>query len=71
MRFTQYIDAETAEKLVMDYVNERAILDENKTDYKNFFEKESRKRENEEKYRDIRNDVDAEIIKNRKKNKRK
>lgn len=67
---SQYIDAETAEKLVIDYVNERAILDENKVDYKNFLEKETRKRENEEKYRDIRNDVDAEIVKNRK-NKRK
>lgn len=67
---SQYIDAETAEKLVIDYANERAILGENKIDYKNFFEKESRKRENEEKYRDIRNDVDAEIVKNRK-NKRK
>lgn len=64
---SQYIDAETAEKLVIDYVNERAILGENKIDYKNFFEKETRKRENEEKYRDIRNDVDAEIVKNRKK----
>ena len=63
---SQYIDAETAEKLVMDYVNERAILGENKIDYKNFLEKETRKRENEEKYRDIRNDVDAEIVKNRK-----
>lgn len=67
---SQYIDDATAEKLVMDYVNERAILGENKKDYKNFFEKKSRKRENEEKYRDIRNDVDAEIVKNRK-NKRK
>ena len=67
---SQYIDAETAEKLVIDYVNERAILGENKVDYKNFLEKETRKRENEEKYRDIRNDVDAEIVKNRK-NKRK
>ena len=46
---SQYIDAETAEKLVIDYVNERAILGENKTDYKDFFEKETRKRENEEK----------------------
>ena len=64
---SQYIDAETAEKLVIDYVNERAILGANKTDYKDFFEKETRKRENEEKYRDIRNDVDAEIVKNRKK----
>ena len=64
---SQYIDAETAEKLTMNYVNERAILGENKIDYKNFFEKETRKRENEEKYRDIRNDVDAEILKNRKK----
>lgn len=63
---SQYIDAETAEKLVMDYVNERAILGENKVDYKTFLEKETRKRENEEKYRDIRNDVDAEIVKNRK-----
>lgn len=63
---SQYIDAETAEKLVMDYVNERVILGENKVDYKNFLEKETRKRENEEKYRDIRNDVDAEIVKNRK-----
>lgn len=63
---SQYIDAETAEKLVIDYVNERAILGENKVDYKNFLEKETRKRENEEKYRDIRNDVDAEIVKNRK-----
>ena len=67
---SQYIDAETAEKLVIDYVNEQAILGENKSDYKNFLEKETRKRENEEKYRDIRNDVDAEIVKNRK-NKRK
>lgn len=67
---SQYIDAETAEKLEIDYVNERAILGENKVDYKNFLEKETRKRENEEKYRDIRNDVDAEIVKNRK-NKRK
>ena len=33
---SQYIDAETAEKLVIDYVNERAILGENKVDYKNF-----------------------------------
>lgn len=65
----QYIDAETAEKLVIDYINERAILGENKVDYKNFLEKETRKRENEEKYRDIRNDVDAEILKNRKINK--
>ena len=64
---SQYIDAETAEKLTINYVNERAILGENKIDYKNFFEKETRKRENEEKYRDIRNDVDAEILKNRKK----
>lgn len=64
---SQYIDAETAEKLTMNYVNERAILGENKIDYKNFFEKETRKRENEEKYRDIRNDVDAEILRNRKK----
>lgn len=64
---SQYIDAETAEELVIDYVNERAILGENKVDYKNFLEKETRKRENEEKYRDIRNDVDAEIVKNRKK----
>lgn len=64
---SQYIDAETAEKLVVDYINERAILDENKVDYKNFLEKETRKRENEEKYRDIRNDVDAEIVKNREK----
>ena len=63
---SQYIDAETAEKLVVDYINERAILGENKTDYKNFLEKETRKRENEEKYRDIRNDVHAEIVKNRK-----
>lgn len=63
---SQYIDAETAEKLVVDYINERAILGENKVDYKNFLEKETRKRENEEKYRDIRNDVDAEIVKNRK-----
>lgn len=63
---SQYIDAETAEKLVMDYVNERAVLGENKVDYKNFLEKETRKRENEEKYRDIRNDVDSEILKNRK-----
>lgn len=63
---SQYIDAETAEKLTMNYVNERAILGENKVDYKTFLEKETRKRENEEKYRDIRNDVDAEIVKNRK-----
>lgn len=67
---SQYIDDATAEQLVVDYVNKRAsgeyILGENKMDYENFFEKETRKRENEEKYRDIRNDVDAEIVKNRK-----
>ena len=63
---SQYIDAETAKKLVVDYINERAILGENKIDYKNFLEQETRKRDNEEKYRDIRNDVDAEIVKNRK-----
>lgn len=64
---SQYIDEATAEKLVVERVSGGYILGENKIDYENFFEKESRKRENEEKYRDIRNDVDAEILKNRKK----
>lgn len=67
---SQYIDEATAEKLVVERVSGGYILGENKVDYKNFLEKETRKRENEEKYRDIRNDVDAEIVKNRK-NKRK
>lgn len=62
---SQYIDVETAEKLVVERVSGGYILGENKIDYENFFEKETRKRENEEKYRDIRNDVDAEILKNR------
>ena len=64
---SQYIDEATAEKLVVERVSGGYILGENKIDYKNFFEKETRRRENEEKYRDIRNDVDAEILKNRKK----
>lgn len=64
---SQYIDEATAEKIVVERVSGGYILGENKIDYKNFFEKETRKRENEEKYRDIRNDVDAEILKNRKK----
>lgn len=64
---SQYIDEATAEKLVVERVSGGYILGENKIDYENFFEKESRRRENEEKYRDIRNDVDAEILKNRKK----
>ena len=63
---SQYIDEATAEKLVVERVSGGYILGENKIDYKNFLEKETRKRENEEKYRDIRNDVDAEIVKNRK-----
>ena len=62
---SQYIDEATAEKLVVERVSGGYILGENKIDYKNFFEKEMRKRENEEKYRDIRNDVDAEVLKNR------
>ena len=64
---SQYIDEVTAEKLVVERVSGGYILDENEIGYKNFFEKESRRRENEEKYRDIRNDVDAEILKNRNK----
>lgn len=64
---SQYIDEATAEKLVVERVSGGYILGENKIDYENFFEKETRKRENEEKYRDIRNDVDAEILRNRKK----
>lgn len=64
---SQYIDEATAEKLVVERVSGGYILGENKVDYKNFLEKETRKRENEEKYRDIRNDVDAEILRNRKK----
>lgn len=66
---SQYIDEATAEKLVVERVSGGYILGENKIDYKNFFEKETRKRENEEKYRDIRNDVDAEILKTEKINK--
>lgn len=62
---SQYIDEATAEKLVVERVSGGYIIGENKIDYENFFEKESRRRENEEKYRDIRNDVDAEILKNR------
>ena len=64
---SQYIDEVTAEKLVVERVSGGYILGENEIGYKNFFEKESRRRENEEKYRDIRNDVDAEILKNRNK----
>lgn len=64
---SQYIDEVTAEKLVVERVSGGYILGENEIGYKNFFEKESRRRENEEKYRDIRNDVDAGILKNRKK----
>ena len=64
---SQYINEVTAEKLVVERASGGYILGENKIDYENFFEKETRKRENEEKYRDIRNDVDAEILRNRKK----